>query len=157
MKSIGLSNFNEEQIQEIINNYEIIPTVLQTEVHPYYPQTEMKKFLAKNDIKIQVWYLLGHGDSNLINESVFAELAQKYGKSNVQIILKWHIQSNNIVIPGAKKEEHIKANIDVFDFELTEEEMSKIANINKNKRYYESTPELLAGYAEFRPDVDGQK
>lgn len=68
VKAIGLSNFNETQIQEILDNCEIKPTVLQTEAHPYYPQTEMKKFLAKNDIKIQAWYPLGHGDSNLINE-----------------------------------------------------------------------------------------
>ena len=157
VRAIGLSNFDEKQIQEILDNCEIKPTVLQTEAHPYYPQTELKKFLAKNAIKIQAWYPLGHGDANLINESVFTELGQKYGKSNVQIILRWHIQENNIVIPGARKEEHIKANVDIFDFELTEDEMKKIATINKNKRYYEGTPELLAGYAAFRPDVDGQE
>lgn len=148
---------NEEQIQEILDNCEIKPTVLQTEAHPYYPQTEMKNFLSKNDIKIQAWYPLGHGDSGLINEPIFTELAEKYEKSNVQIILRWHIQENNIVIPGAKKEEHIKANIDIFDFELTEDEMNKIAEINKNKKYYESTPELLKGYAQMKPDLDGQK
>lgn len=157
VKAIGLSNFNEEQIREILDKCEIKPTILQTEAHPYYPQAEMKKFLAANDIKIQAWYPLGHGDSTLINEPVFTELAEKYGKSNVQIILRWHIQENNIVIPGAKKEEHIKANIDVFDFELTEDDMKKIASINKNKRYYESTPELLARYAQMKPDLDNQK
>lgn len=157
VRAIGLSNFNEEQIQEILDNCEIKPTVLQTEIHPYYPQTEMKKFLEKSDIKIQAWYPLGHGDANLINEPVFTKLAEKYGKSNVQIILRWHIQENNIVIPGARLEEHIKANIDIFDFELTEDEMKQIALINKNKRYYESTPERLASYALMKPDVDGQK
>ena len=80
-----------------------------------------------------------------------------YGKSNVQIILRWHIQSDNIVIPGATNPEHIKANIDIFDFELTDEEMQEIAKINKNKRYYQGTPELLASYAAMRPDLDGQK
>lgn len=157
VKAIGLSNFNETQIQEILDNCEIKPTVLQTEVHPYYPQTEIKKFLAKNDIKIQAWYPLGHGDSNLINEPIFTKLAEKYGKSNVQIILRWHIQENNIVIPGARLEEHIKANIDIFNFELTEDEMKQIAAINKNKRYYEGTPEKVASYAQMKPDLDGQK
>lgn len=157
VKAIGLSNFNETQIQEILDNCEIKPTVLQTEAHPYYPQTEMKKFLAKNDIKIQAWYPLGHGDSNLINEPIFRKLAEKYGKSNVQIILRWHIQENNIVIPGARLEEHIKANIDIFNFELTEDEMKQIAAINKNKRYYEGTPEKVASYAQVKPDLDGQK
>lgn len=157
VKTIGLSNFNEEQIQEILDNCEIKPTVLQTEAHPYYPQTEMKKFLDKNDIKIQAWYPLGHGDKGLINEPVFSKLAEKYGKSNVQIILRWHVQAGNIVIPGASNPEHIKANIDIFDFELTAEEMDEIAKINKNKRYYEGTPELLASYAAMKPDLDGQK
>lgn len=157
VKAIGLSNFDEKGIQEILDNCEIKPTVLQTEAHPYYPQTEMKKYLAKEDIKIQAWYPLGHGDKGLINEEIFSKLAKKYGKSNVQIILRWHVQSGNIVIPGAKNPEHIKANIDIFDFELTNEEMQEIDKINKNKRYYEGTPELLESYAQMKPDLDGQK
>ena len=148
VRAIGLSNFDEKGIQEILENCEIKPTVL---------QTEMKKFLNQYDIKIQAWYPLGHGDKGLINEEIFSKLAQKYGKSNVQIILRWHIQSDNIVIPGASNSDHIKANIDIFDFELTEEEMREIANINKNKRYYQGTPELLASYAAMKPDLDGQK
>lgn len=157
VKAIGLSNFNEEQIQEILDNCEVKPTVLQTEAHPYYPQTEMKKFLSKYDIKIQAWYPLGHGDKSLINEEVFSKLAKKYGKSNVQIILRWHIQAGNIVIPGATNPEHIKANIDIFDFELTDEEMQEIAKVNKNTRYYHSTPEILASYVAMKPDLDAQK
>ncbi len=94
---------------------------------------------------------------NLINEPVFSKLAEKYGKSNVQIILRWHIQAGNIVIPGASNPDHIKANIDIFNFELTAEEMEEIAKINKNKRYYEGTPELLASYAAMKPDLDGRK
>ena len=94
---------------------------------------------------------------NLINEPVFSKLAEKYGKSNVQIILRWHIQACNIVIPGATNPDHIKANIDIFDFELTPEEMEEIAKVNKDKRYYEGTSELLASYAAMKPDSDGQK
>ena len=157
VKSIGLSNFDEKGIQEILDNCEIKPTVLQTEAHPYYPQTEMKQFLNKQDIKIQAWYPLGHGDKGLINEPIFSKLAEKYGKSNVQIILRWHVQSDNIVIPGATNPEHIKANIDIFDFKLTDEEMQEIAKINKNKRYYEGSPELLASYVAMKPDLDAQK
>ena len=94
---------------------------------------------------------------NLINEPVFSKLAEKYGKSNVQIILRWHIQAGNIVIPGASNPDHIKANIDIFNFELTAEEMEEIAKINKNKRYYEGTLELLASYVAMKLDLDGQK
>ncbi len=157
VRAIGLSNFDEKGIKEILDNCEIKPTVLQTEAHPYYSQTEMKEFLNKYDIKIQAWYPLGHGDKGLINEEIFSKLAKKYGKSNVQIILRWHIQSNNIVIPGATNPEHIKANIDIYDFQLTDEEMQEIAKINKNKRYYQSTPEMLESYVQMKPDLDAQK
>ena len=106
---------------------------------------------------IQAWYPLGHGDKALQQEPLFTELAKKYSKSNAQIILRWHIQSGNIVIPGSKNPEHIKANLDLFDFALTDEEMEKIAAMDRQKRYYHSTPEMLKKYAEMVPPVDEQK
>lgn len=157
VRAIGLSNFNEEQICEILNICEVKPSVLQTEVHPYYQEKELKKFLSHEDIKIQAWYPLGHGDSKLLNEPYFTQLAQKYGKTNAQIILRWHIQDGNIVIPGSKNNDHIKDNFDVFDFKLTENEMSEISALDCNKRYYTSTPQMLKKYAEMVPPVDEQK
>lgn len=157
VRAIGLSNFNEEQICEILNICEVKPSVLQTEVHPYYQEKELKKFLSHEDIKIQAWYPLGHGDSKLLNEPYFTQLAQKYGKTNAQIILRWHIQDGNIVIPGSKNNDHIKDNFDVFDFKLTENEMSEISALDCNKRYYTSTPQMLKRYAEMVPPVDEQK
>ena len=157
VKAIGLSNFNQAQIEEILGLCEVKPTVLQTEVHPYFQERELKEFLSKEGMAIQAWYPLGHGDKALIQEKVFAELAQKYGKSNAQIILRWQIQSGNIVIPGSKNPAHIRDNFDLFDFSLTDEEMSRIAAMDQRKRYYTSTPELLRRYAEIVPDVDGQK
>lgn len=157
VRAIGLSNFNEEQICEILNICEVKPSVLQTEVHPYYQEKELKKFLSHEHIKIQAWYPLGHGDSKLLNEPYFTQLAQKYGKTNAQIILRWHIQDGNIVIPGSKNNDHIKDNFDVFDFKLTENEMSEISALDCNKRYYTSTPQMLKKYAEMVPPVDEQK
>lgn len=157
VRAIGLSNFNEEQICEILNICEVKPSVLQTEVHPYYQEKELKKFLSHEDIKIQAWYPLGHGDSKLLNEPYFTQLAQKYGKTNAQIILRWHIQDGNIVIPGSKNNDHIKDNFDIFDFKLTENEMSEISALDCNKRYYTSTPQMLKKYAEMVPPVDEQK
>lgn len=157
VKAIGLSNFTMEQIQEILDVCEVNPAVLQTEVHPYFQEDELKEFLAKEDIAIQAWYPLGHGDKALLEESVFTRLAEKYGKSNAQIILHWHIQAGNIVIPGSKNPDHIRANFELFDFALSDEEMSEIAALNKNKRYYTSTPEMLKAYAEMVPSVDEQK
>lgn len=156
-KAIGLSNFTKEQIQEILDICEVKPTVLQTEVHPYFQELELKEFLTKEDIKIQAWYPLGHGDAALLNDETIVELGKKYQKSTAQIILRWHIQAGNIVIPGSKNPEHIKANFDLFDFALTEDEMKKISGLDKNVRYYTSTPELLKKYAEMVPPVDEQK
>ena len=157
VKAIGLSNFNEEQIREILSVCEVRPTVLQTEIHPYSQEKGLKEFLAKEDIVIQAWYPLGHGDAALLQESVFSKLAEKYGKSNAQIILRWHVQTGNVVIPGSKNPDHIRDNFDLFDFELTAEEMQEIQKLNKDKRYYTSTPELLKSYAEMVPPVDQQK
>ena len=157
VKAIGLSNFNEKQIQEILDICEVKPAVLQTEVHPYSQEKKLKEFLDKEDIVIQAWYPLGHGDKELIQEPLFTELGKKYGKSNAQIILRWHIQDGNIVIPGSKNPAHIKDNFDLFDFALTDEEMAKITALDKQKRYYTSTPEMLKKYVEMVPDVDGQK
>ena len=157
VRAIGLSNFNMEQIKEILSICEVKPAILQTEVHPYFQEKELKKFLTSQGMAIQAWYPLGHGDKALIEEPVFSRLAQKYGKSNAQIILRWHIQSGNIVIPGSKNPAHIKDNFALFDFALTEEEMSEIAALDKNTRYYTSTPETLKKYAEMVPPVDSQK
>lgn len=157
VKAIGLSNFTAEGIKEILEVCEVKPAILQTEVHPYSQEKELKEFLAKEGIVIQAWYPLGHGDAALIKEPVFTKLAEKYGKSNAQIILRWHVQAGNVVIPGSKNLDHIKANLDLFDFTLTEEEMGQIAALNQNKRYYTSTPELLQKYAETVPPVDTQK
>lgn len=157
VRAIGLSNFNKEQVEEILSVCEVKPTVLQTELHPYHQEPELKAFLRENGIVPQAWYPLGHGDKALLEEPLFAELGKKYGKSAAQIILRWHMQDGNIVIPGSKNPEHIKANFDLFNFALTDEEMNKIAAMNQNKRYYTSTPELLKKYAEMVPPVDEQK
>lgn len=157
VRAIGLSNFNEPQIKEILSICEVKPAILQTEVHPYSQEKELREYLASEGMAVQAWYPLGHGDKTLIEEPVFSRLARKYGKSNAQIILRWHIQSGIVVIPGSKNPAHIKDNFAFFDFALTAEEMSEIAALDKNKRYYTSTPELLKKYAEMVPPVDEQK
>ena len=155
VKAIGLSNFPEDLLKEAIETMEIKPHVVQVEAHPYFPQTELKAILAETGMGLMAWYPLGHGDKNLINEPVFAKLAAKYGKSNAQIILRWHVQSGNVVFPGSRNPEHIRDNFDIFDFALTDEEMAEIAKVDKGVRYYNGTPEMLARYAtmELGPDL----
>lgn len=157
VKAIGLSNFTEAQIEEIIDACEIKPAVLQTEVHPYAQAKELKKLLSKADMAIQAWYPLGHGDKALLEEPVFTSLAEKYKKTNAQIILRWHVQAGNIIIPGSKNPDHIKANLDLFDFALTREEMAEIEGLDQEKHYYTSTPEKLKQYETMVPAVNTQK
>lgn len=157
VRAIGLSNFTMEQIEEILSICEVKPALLQTEVHPYSQEKNMKKFLDSEEIAVQAWYPLGHGDETLMKEPLFASLGDKYGKSSAQIILRWHIQAGNIIIPGSKNPKHIKDNFDLYDFSLSEEEMQKIYDMDKQKRYYVSSPALLKKYAEMVPPVDSQK
>ena len=155
IRAIGLSNFPEEYIREVLATMEVKPQVVQVEAHPYYPQTELKKLLSETDMGMMAWYPLGHGDKTLINEPVFARLAEKYGKSNAQIILRWHIQMGNVIFPGSKNPAHIRDNFDIFDFTLTDAEMAEIAAVDKGVRYYNATPEMLAAYAsmQLQPDL----
>ncbi|MCM1268132.1 MAG: aldo/keto reductase [Bacteroidales bacterium] len=157
VKAIGLSNFAAKQVEEILAVCEVKPSILQTEVHPYSQEKELKSFLDQEGIIIQAWYPLGHGDKTLQQEAIFTRLAAKYDKSNAQIILRWHAQAGNIVIPGSKNPDHIRANFDIFDFSLTDEEMANIVALNKDERYYHSTPEMLEGYVKMVPPVDEQK
>ena len=150
-KSIGISNFEGKYIAELEEKWEIVPQFIQVEAHPYFPQDELRKTLDKYGIRLMAWYPLGHGDKSLINEPIFTALAGKYGKSNAQVILRWHTQMGFVVIPGSKNVAHIKDNADIFDFMLTDEEMAQIAGLNKGVRYYNGTEEQLAMYAMWQP------
>ncbi len=156
IKAIGISNFHDEKLEDLLAHAEIKPHVIQLESHPYYTDTKTMDRLKEYGTRLVAWYPLGHGDKALLNEPVFTELGKKYGKSNAQIILRWHIQRGTTVIPGSTNPDHIKANADIFDFELTAEEMAAIEALNKNVRYYNSTPEQEAAYAQMKIDLDAQ-
>ena len=153
-RSIGISNFEGEFIEELQTKWEIVPQFIQVEAHPYFAQDELRKTLDKYDIKLMSWYPLGHGDKSLIEEPVFAKLGQKYGKSPAQVILRWHTQMGFVVIPGSRNVDHIRDNMDILDFTLTGEEMAEIAKLNKGVRYYTRTDEALAGFASWRPTFE---
>ena len=157
VKALGVSNFPIDWLKEIIETAEIKPQMVQVEAHPYYPQTELKKVLAETGMGLMAWYPLGHGDKNLINEPVFTKLAEKYGKSNAQIILRWHVQSGNVIFPGSRNPAHIRDNFNIFDFTLTDEEMAEIAKVNKNVRYYNATIEEAQKYAKMNMDFNAQE
>lgn len=155
-KAIGISNFEGKYIAELETKWEIAPQFIQVEAHPYFPQDELRVTLDKYGIRLMAWYPLGHGDKSLIEEPVFRKLGEKYRKSSAQIILHWHTQMGFVVIPGSKNVDHIRDNLDILDFTLTEEEMAEIAKLNSGKRYYTRTDEALAGYAAWQPTYEGK-
>lgn len=155
LKAIGISNFSEQELGEILEKCEIKPSLIQHETHPYFQRRELNKYLKENDIILQSWYPLGgKGNSSIVDEKIINDLAIKYNKSPVQIILRWHTQMGYVVIPGSKNEEHIKSNIDIFDFKLNDEEMALISTLEKGDTFYHRTNEALTRYALWVPNVN---
>lgn len=138
LKAIGISNYyTKKAIDEVLSYAEIVPAVIQNENHIYYQNTELQEYVKQYGIIIESWYPFGgrgHTSENFNNE-VIKELAEKYNKTSAQIILRWQLQAGYIAIPGSKNPDHIKENISIFDFELSDEDMKKIYNINENRRY----------------------
>ena len=153
-KSIGISNFEGKYIAELEGKWEIVPQFIQVEAHPYFTQSELRKTLDKYGIRLMSWYPLGHGDKGLLQEPVFTELGQKYGKTPAQVILRWHTQMGFVVIPGSKNVEHIRDNLDILDFTLTDDEMAKIAKLNRGERYYHRSDAQLAQFAAWQPTYE---
>ena len=153
-KSIGISNFEGKYIAELEKVWEIVPQFIQVEAHPYFTQNELRKTLDKYGIRIMSWYPLGHGDKTLINEPIFAELGKKYGKTPAQVILRWHTQMGFVVIPGSKNVDHIRDNLNILDFSLTDDEMARIATLDKNERYYHRSDAQLDQFAAWQPQYE---
>ena len=138
LRSIGISNYyTKEQVDEVLSFATIMPAVIQNENHIYYQNTELQEYVKQYGIVVESWYPFGgrgHTQENFGNE-VITELADKYGKTPAQIILRWHLQAGFIAIPGSSNPDHIAENYDIFDFELTDEDMEKIKAVDEQKRY----------------------
>ena len=151
IKAIGISNF-ESEINEVLAEFDVKPQVIQVECHPFFPQDELRTITKKEEIKIMSWYPLGGKDmtGELLNNPIIINLANKYHKSTAQIVLRWHTQMGFIVIPGSKNVEHIKDNIDIFDFCLSNEDMNEISKLNKHQRRYIRSDEALENYLNWK-------
>ena len=138
LRSIGISNYyTRAQVDEVLSFAEIIPAVIQNENHLYYQGSALRDYVSQYGIVMESWYPFGgrgHTQESFSNE-VVVELAEKYGKTPAQIILRWHLQSGFIAIPGSSNPDHIAENYDIFDFSLSEEDMQRLAFQNKNRRY----------------------
>lgn len=132
VRAIGVSNFHVHHLKDLLKTAKVKPAVNQIEYHPHLTQEEVYLFCQANAIQMEAWSPLKKG--RILNEPVLVEIANKYGKSPAQVILRWDIQNQVVTIPKSVTESRIVENTDVFDFELTTEEIDKISNLNKNDR-----------------------
>ncbi|MCE4047871.1 aldo/keto reductase [Bacillus sp. Au-Bac7] len=132
VKAIGVSNFHQHHLEDLLEEAEIVPMVNQIELHPLLSQVELRDFCKEKGIVVEAWSPLAQG--KLLDNPVLVEIAGKYNKSTAQIILRWDLQNDIVTIPKSIKEHRIIENADIFDFELTNEDIDKINALNKNER-----------------------
>ena len=155
VKALGISNFDypdpecEALFEEIMKNSEIKPVVMQVECHPYAQRLDVKAKIAPYNLQLECWYPLGGKWSNglILKDEVINKIGQAHGKSAAQIILRWHMQEGHSAIPGSTNPAHIQENIDIFDFELNDEEMAQMRGLNKEQRLYNATYQQTKGFA----------
>lgn len=133
LRAIGVSNFYPDRLVDIASFARIAPMVNQVETHPHNQQTEAKKWMDKYQIQHEAWAPFGEGRNGLFDEPTLAEIGAKYGKTTAQVILRWHIQRNTVVIPKSTHYERMVQNMNVFDFSLTDEDMARIASLDKEQ------------------------
>lgn len=132
VRAIGVSNFQVSHLKDLMEDCEVVPMVNQVEYHPRLTQTELHEFCKQHNIQLEAWSPLMQGA--LLNDPTLGEIGQKYGKSVAQVILRWDLQNEVVTIPKSVKPERMKENADIFDFELTEEEMALINGLNEDRR-----------------------
>ena len=138
LRSIGISNYyTKEAVDEVLAFAEITPAVIQNENHLYYQNTDLQEYVSRYGIVIESWYPFGGRGhtADSFNNEVIMDLAEKYGKSSAQVILRWHLEAGYIAIPGSSNPDHIAENYDIFDFELTPGEMEQIRRLDRQERY----------------------
>lgn len=133
VRAIGVCNFHIHHLEDLIADCEIVPMVNQVECHPLLTQKSLLSYCKQNNIQLEAWSPLMKGD--VVNEPTLNELANKYNKTPAQIVLRWDLQNDVVVIPKSVNENRIKENSNIFDFEISEEDMKKIDALNINKRY----------------------
>jgi 2,5-diketo-D-gluconate reductase A len=133
VRSIGVSNFHPDHLQHIIDDTGVTPSVNQIELHPDFSQVDLVKFCKGLNIVTESWSPLGQGGA-LLSQPVLSQIAEKHGKTPAQVILRWHTQSQYIVIPRSSNPERIAQNLDVFDFTLDDQDLQAIAHIPQTGR-----------------------
>lgn len=137
IKSAGLSNWYIEELESFLPNIDIMPALVQNEIHPYYQENDVIPYIQNLGIVVQAWYPLGGRGytKELLNNKVITDIAKAHNVSAAQVILRWNLQKNIVVIPGSSNQNHIKENLDLFGFQLTNEEMEKIKSLDRNEKH----------------------
>ncbi|MEB7780704.1 aldo/keto reductase [Mammaliicoccus fleurettii] len=144
IKAIGVCNFKEHHLEKLLAETEIVPAVNQVEFHPIFNQKDLQAYCESKGIKITAWSPLMRG-GEWLNNPVLKEIADKYNKTAAQVIIKWHLQQGRIVIPKSQNDQRIIENFDVFNFELTEEDLAEIDSLHTNERQFRDPDEVKIG------------
>ena len=146
IRSIGVSNMTPKIWNNLIPQFDTKPSVNQVEFNPYFQQKELRKVLAKDDVKLEAWGPLGHGNAGLLKDATITKIAENHGKNAGQIILRFEVQEGIIVFPKSTKPERIKSNAEIFDFELSEDEMDAIRALDTGKGSHDPDAPGVAEY-----------
>jgi 2,5-diketo-D-gluconate reductase A len=132
VRSIGVSNFTIEHLERIIDASGVVPAVNQVELHPQFQQRELREFHRRREIATEAWSPLGQG--TILDDSTIAEIASSHGRSSAQVVLRWHLQLGNVVIPKSATPARIEENFQIFDFELSDQEMAALESLDAGNR-----------------------
>lgn len=137
IRSIGLSNWYVEELEEFLPQITITPALIQNEIHPYYQENDVIPYIQEKGIVVQGWYPFGGRGytAELLNNETISEIAAEHGVTSAQVILRWNLQKGVVVIPGSSNPDHIRENLDLFDFELTDDEMARINALDRNEKH----------------------
>src|SRR5436309_2463504 len=133
IKAIGVSNFHPDRVMDLIVHHEVVPAVNQIETHPFNQQIETQEFLKENNVQIESWGPFAEGKNNIFHNDVLLSIAEKHGKSVAQVILRWLTQRGVVAIPKSVRKERMAENFNIFDFELSAEDMNTIATLDSKQ------------------------
>ena len=152
VKAIGVSNFQPDRVMDFIVHNEVVPAVNQIEIHPFCQQIDTQKFLQENKVQIESWGPFAEGRNNLFNNEILAAIGKKYNKSVAQVVLRWLTQRGVVVIPKSVHKERIIENFNIFDFELNEDDLKAITQLDEKKSAFfnHRDPEMVKRLGSFR-------
>lgn len=155
VRAIGVANFHPDRIMDLITNSGFTPAINQIETHPFHQQTETQKFLQENNVQIQSWAPFAEGKNNIFQNEVLAAIGTKYNKSVAQVVLRWLAQRGVVAIPKSVRKERMVENFDIFDFELSADDLNAITTLdNKESLFFDHRdPQMVKWLSEYKIEL----